>query len=631
VLVLPSGIFDSFADAVWWAFLRLSDPGYLGDDRGVLLRTVSTFLTVAGYVVFLGSLVAIMTQWLNATVTRLEAGLTPVKRRGHVLIVGWTNRTVPIVADLLGSETRLRHFLRRHRTRQLHVVILDEVINPSRRQDLRDQLGDLWQAGRVTLRSGSSLQLQHLERADFLNAAAIIVPAGDFEDGEPGVVDTRTIKTLLSIAGAAEEEGVANVPLVVAEVFDQRKVAVARRAYRGPLELVASDVTVARLIVQTMRHRGLSAVYNEILTQGEGNEIYLIGCEGLVGLPAEALSQVFPRGVVLGLVRPSGDGLQPLLNPEPGVTVAQGDRVAVLVRSFDDAGPQARREPNGHVRADRLKRGAPGTLVPLKGTRRILLLGWGRKVPAILRELLTYEGEKFEVDLLSTMPAARREATLVRYGLGPDDLGNVITLRQVEGDYSIPSELYALEPWRYDNVVMLGSELRGSGQEADARTILGALLLEEIAEEREDCPAVLLELLEPANESLVAHATSEVVVSPLVTSHMLSQIALRRELRVVLDALFTAGGTEIVFRRAVDYGLESSVTFEQMQAAASAHGETALGVRVFEADALERGRKPSAGGPHPTATGTLTLNPDRGRTWAVSDGFEVVVIATYRE
>jgi len=616
---------------VWWAFLRLTDPGYLGDDQGVLLRIVSTFLTVAGYVVFLGSLVAIMTQWLNATVTRLEAGLTPVKRRGHVLIVGWTNRTVPIVANLLGSETRLRHFLQRHGTRQLHIVILDEVINPARRQDLRDQLGELWQAGRVTLRSGSPLQLEHLERADFLNAAAIIVPAGDFEDGEPGVVDTRTIKTLLSIAGAAEEEGVVNVPLVVAEVFDQRKVAVARRAYRGPLELVASDVTVARLIVQTMRHRGLSAVYNEILTQGEGNEIYLLPSDGLVGQPAEAMSHVFPRGVVLGLVRPSGDGLQPLLNPEQGVAVGEGDRIALLVRSFDDAGRHARRDPGDPSRGDLPKRGAPGTLVPLTGTRRILLLGWGRKVPAILRELLTYEGEKFEVDLLSTMPAARREATLVRYGLGSADLAPGLSLRQVEGDYSIPSELYALEPWRYDNVVMLGSELRGSGQEADARTILGALLLEEIAEERDHCPAVLLELLEPANESLVAHGTSEVVVSPLVTSHMLSQIALRRELRVVLDALFTAGGTEIVFRGAAEYGLQASVTFEQMQAAASAHGETALGIRVPTPGAIDRRRKPVADGSHPLGTGTLTLNPDRTRTWAVSEGLEVVVMATYRE
>lgn len=66
---------DAFAgpgEAIWWAFLRLTDPGYLGDDEGVVLRTLSTVVTVAGYVVFMGMLVAIMTQWLIRTVARLE-------------------------------------------------------------------------------------------------------------------------------------------------------------------------------------------------------------------------------------------------------------------------------------------------------------------------------------------------------------------------------------------------------------------------------------------------------------------------------------------------------------------------------------------------------------------------------
>ncbi|MDH3886216.1 MAG: hypothetical protein OET63_18490, partial [Desulfobacterales bacterium] len=44
--------FGDVPEAVWWSFLRLSDPGYLGDDVGVFNRTVSTVLTVLGYVVF---------------------------------------------------------------------------------------------------------------------------------------------------------------------------------------------------------------------------------------------------------------------------------------------------------------------------------------------------------------------------------------------------------------------------------------------------------------------------------------------------------------------------------------------------------------------------------------------------
>lgn len=79
---------SSAGEAVWWAFLRLTDPGYLGDDQGVLRRTVSTVLTVLGYVLFLGALVAIMIQWFNARLRELELGLTPIAHNDHVLVLG---------------------------------------------------------------------------------------------------------------------------------------------------------------------------------------------------------------------------------------------------------------------------------------------------------------------------------------------------------------------------------------------------------------------------------------------------------------------------------------------------------------------------------------------------------------
>ena len=47
MLVLDPG-FDELGESVWWAFLRLSDPGYLGDDEGLVGRTVSTVVTVLG-------------------------------------------------------------------------------------------------------------------------------------------------------------------------------------------------------------------------------------------------------------------------------------------------------------------------------------------------------------------------------------------------------------------------------------------------------------------------------------------------------------------------------------------------------------------------------------------------------
>jgi hypothetical protein len=64
-------------NAFWWAFLRLTDPGYLGDDEGVGRRVDSAVLTVLGYVVFMGALIAIMTQWLHETMRRPDGYSQP--------------------------------------------------------------------------------------------------------------------------------------------------------------------------------------------------------------------------------------------------------------------------------------------------------------------------------------------------------------------------------------------------------------------------------------------------------------------------------------------------------------------------------------------------------------------------
>ncbi len=39
--------FENNKTAIWWAFLRLTDPGYLGDDEGVARRVISTTLKVS--------------------------------------------------------------------------------------------------------------------------------------------------------------------------------------------------------------------------------------------------------------------------------------------------------------------------------------------------------------------------------------------------------------------------------------------------------------------------------------------------------------------------------------------------------------------------------------------------------
>ncbi|HAZ24995.1 MAG TPA: ion channel DMI1, partial [Algoriphagus sp.] len=185
LLVLPSGEpTGNLGEAVWWAFLRLSDPGYLGDDEGNWRRFVSTILTVLGYVVFLGSMVAIITTWMNTKIRSLEQGFTPVAAKNHILILGWNSKTSYTVGEIIQSVGRLRRFLKFYGARRLNLIILAEDVTPEHVQELRSNPLIGKAADDIVLRSGIPIDPEDLKRVDSLNAAAIIIPSSSYTDQE---------------------------------------------------------------------------------------------------------------------------------------------------------------------------------------------------------------------------------------------------------------------------------------------------------------------------------------------------------------------------------------------------------------------------------------------------------------
>ncbi len=588
--------FDGFSEALWWSFLRLSDPGYLGDDAGVVNRTVSTALTVLGYVVFLGALVAIMTQGLVARMEKLEAGLTPVVRDGHILVLGWTSRTDSIVRELLLSQGRARRFLDRRGGHGVHIVVLAEKVTAAFVQNLRDSVGPAWDERRVTVRSGSPLRPEHLARVDAAHAAVILIPGADFARGAVQS-DTQTIKALLSLEALAA--GGAQPPRVVAEILESKNVALARRAYQSDTEIISSDGVISRLLAQNIRHPGLSRVYDEILTNQIGNEIYVREADDLIGLDIEEVHRRFDCAVLMGLVRPSQSGFRPLLNPPAGTRVAEGDRLVVLAHDYDESKPS-----EAPVRA-RFARGTPGSAESsnTETPKRVLVLGWNHRVPALTDELGTYEGEHYQIEIASKVPISERRSF---------EHAASSSVIHIETDFTDPDEMRTLHPELADSIVFMGSDWTDSAEESDARTLMGSLIVDELFRERESKVTVVMELLDPDNATLVARSRGELIISPLLLSHLMTQVALRRELQAVFDELFMVGGAEIAFRHFTRYAHSGDLTFEDLERAAAALGETALGVRS-------------------RSTGEVELNPPKDRAWREPGEHDLVTLSTTNE
>ena len=598
--------FDNPWTSVWWAFLRLSDPGYLGDDEGTILRTLSTAVTVLGYVIFMGALIAVMTQWLHRTMRKLESGLTSISQRDHILILGWTNRTSTIIREILLSEGRVRRFLKRIRAKKLNIVVLAEDVSAELAHELQVELGNLWNHRQITLRSGTSLRIEHLQRVDFLSASVIIIPGTDlFSDGSE-VVDIKAIKTLLTISNHAREKQIHDPPLVVAEIFDARKIAVAKAAYPGRHEIVAGDMVISRLIAQNVRHQGLSFIYAELLTHNEGNELYVRDCPQFEGMTFNDITGSFQESILLGVLRANNGKTDPILNPPHDFKIQKGDRMVVLSRSHMNSQPLDEFERVSMV---------PKKFIKIQKNclkRRLLILGWNHKIPSLIHEFDSYKNESFDIDILSLVEPEVREEGLSRYHLNLHH----VELRQLHGDYTAVSDLQNINPAEYDNILFVTNDWMDSNEESDARSIMGSLILRDLLPKIGKRPEIILELMDPGNEKLFQKDAGEVIVSPHILSHILAHVGLRRELNTVFEELFTVGGAEIYFRTPADFELyDEFMQFKEIQTAVAQYGEICLGIQT-DPDGEN-------------FNGSILLNPHPGAQINASDLKNIVVLTTY--
>lgn len=610
LLVRPvAGEAEGLGESIWWTFLRLTDPGYLGDDEGTWRRIVSTAVTILGYVLFMGSLVAIITSWLNRKIRHLEQGLTPITANNHILILGWTNRSIHIAAELFLSVGRMRGFLQRYGAKRLKLIILSDDVSSERLQELKDNRIIGRRANEIVLRSGVGIDREHLRRVDSMNAAAIIIPSHGRAGHELITPDVETIKTLLSLN--AETSNARRMPLVVAEIQDENKLKAAYRAYSGPLEVVASDTIISRLVAQNIRHAGLSAVYNELLSRQVKNNLYAIDQPGAGGRRFDEMSGYFAKAVLIGIVRPKGDGFDPMLNPLPNFVIEPDDRLVLLARNLADTVINVDLHDKALPVASVVEITETLPINDIEQVTEVLILGWNHHIPALIRELATYEDEVYHVTFASLRSIADREKTLALHA----EVAERVTCHHILADHVNESELRNLKPERFHHILLASSDKLADVEEADARTIVGAMLLDELIKDAEPRPQVLIELSDPGNEPLMRRFRSEVIVGPMIMSHLLAQIALRRELHTIYNELFTVGGAEIIFRSPGEYDLKpGTYKFDEISARARAYGETALGLYTPAATAEERT--------------SLQLNPNRNLDLDVSEVASLVVLTT---
>ncbi|MGW4470000.1 CASTOR/POLLUX-related putative ion channel [Nonomuraea sp. NPDC004354] len=549
----------------WMGLLRTLDPGTMGGDDGNWFFVFMMLVVTLGGIFIVSALVGVLSAGLDTKLDELRKGRSRVVEREHTVVLGWSEEIFAVVSELVKAKKSERRPV---------IAVLADRDKVEMEEELRARLGEIGRT-RLVVRSGDPAEPSSLALVSPDAARSILILSSD---------DAELVKTLLALGSRRRT---ASGPSVVAAVTDSGNLTAARIAAGPHAEVVDSQNLAARLVVQSCRQSGLSAVYTELL-DFDGDEIYMWTERMLVGrMYGEALF-AFDTATVVGLRLGGG---RVVLNPRSDTVIGEGDQLILI--AADDSEIRLATAPPAVL---------PNTIglppVPQAEPARTLILGDNRRRRRILRELGHHLLPGSEIHLVG--PVAE-DVPL------PRDV--LVTAKQ--GDITDRATLEALNPGIYDQVIVLSCDAY-EPQKADARTMVTLLHLRDM----DTGAAIVSEMNDERNRLLaqVAEADDFVVGGRLV-SMLLAQLAENRHLGQVFDALLEHDGPDIYLEPAENYiTLGASSTFATVIEAARRRGETALGYRLSSDSATA----PRYG---------VRLNPPKSEHLAFRPGDQVVVVA----
>jgi ion channel POLLUX/CASTOR len=293
---------------VWMSLLRTLDPGTMGGDSyDAVLLGLMLAVTIGG-IFIVSALIGVLTTGLEARISELRKGRSPVIARRHTVLLGWSDQVFTIVAELVKANQA---------NRPARVVILADQDKIDMQDQIRTRVGDTGRL-RVTCRSGSPLKGIDLELVSLDTARWVIVLSPSTEHA-----DIDVIKALLLLRHRRWPDP---RPHVVAAIQESRNMPAARLAAGPHGELVDADDITVRLVVQSHRQTGLSTVYTDLLDFA-GNEIYLRAEPRLTGRSCGDALHAYRLGCPIGIRRPDGTVA---LNPPSDTPIAGTDQIIVL-------------------------------------------------------------------------------------------------------------------------------------------------------------------------------------------------------------------------------------------------------------------------------------------------------------
>jgi voltage-gated potassium channel len=293
--------FGGLGSSFYWAITTVigsGDPSYVSSPGGFVVGWLLAFFGVAIVAAMTGAVVGFFIDFL----LKEGQGMGAAGYRDHIVVCGWNTTARDLIDELKGDEFT-------HKV----VVLHDSERNPA---------GD-----GVYFVRGDITSTDDLARCGIAEAAAAIV----FPVDRSNEADMRSILSVMAIESMAPEVR------TVVEVNNPAHIDHFKRAEAD--EILVTSRLASRLLARTALYPGLSEIVTDIVSGGEGSELYRIALpDAYLGLSVDELSEKLRgehRATLLGVARAG----QAVINPRVDFELQPGDDAVVVAESLGELQP----------------------------------------------------------------------------------------------------------------------------------------------------------------------------------------------------------------------------------------------------------------------------------------------------
>ena len=598
----PDETLNSLLDIPWRVYVAVMEgsAAEADGDSNWLAKFTSILGVLVGLILF-SSMVAFITSVFEAKLDELRRGRSIVLEEGHTLILGFGDRILEVVRELIEANES---------EPDAAIVILSENDKEEMDNYIRDNILD-FKTTRIITRSGVVTNINNLKKVMTENAKSIIIinSAANWQlEPEKNLADALVLKSIMSIIALCNGE---EHPPIVCEIHSDRDRDLAQNITKGTVKALNEVSVLSRMIAQlSLSKNGLSVVYNDMVGF-DGNEFYFYKPEKEWpnNLTFGKSINHFNSSTPMGIHTEEGEII---LNPAKSTPVNPKDELIIFAE--DDSTIKFFETPVFSPTTNSI----PKVDTDIR-TQRVALLNWTPKTKIITEKLCSYLPKGSE--LLVCVSKLYDEMGHTKKLLAENYPGIDFFIKQI--DMNELKDLEAIEPQNFDSILILspgGSTI----EEMDAYVISQLIRIRQILHLNIDTkvqnyktPKLITEVMDSENIDIILNSgVEDFMVSNQFVSHIMAQVSEEPLALDVYDDLFQAEGSEIYIKPASYYFDFSDkktikIKYGECMQAAQLRNEIILGIQMHN----QQNNKESMFG--------IKLIPDKSEVFTISakDGF----------